>query len=435
MIMKKFVFPDTSIFLNFHPLDQLDLAVILSCDSVELVLPPTILEELERLGWDHAQLSMRKRAQYNLRKIRGWMQSSDGLIRENVELTLSQAPKQTAFREHHLDSRNRDDIFLASVLDYRRIHGNDAVVLLTHDMRRKLKAHRFNLNVLSLPQEAQLPPVRETAAPDEAQAPDAPGAARGRVPQVRLRFANGSRVTDVRQRDEDILTAETIKARMDELRLWCREPLQFRDARVVPGTDDREATSMLVNALMVPEEEFRRYEHEVDIFLRDCEAWLTSRAKVRDLLSRTVRLDLELINPGGAVAEGLVLSLSLPKKLSWHESLGDEGLPDRPQLPQPPRTHMELVRQSLDELYEATVPPWSVGLETVQVPVSENWLVEGQELRGLVDACPQLGTVSLEPIYARFVSAEEIANFAVSYVINQHNVTEPIDGRLLVRVG
>jgi hypothetical protein len=433
-MMKKFVFADTSIFLHFQPLDQIDLVEILQCDAVELVIPPAVTEELEQQGWDHPSLSIRKRAQYCLRKIRSWLQTSDGLIRPGVEVTFCQGPKEETLREHHLLTRSPDDLIIANVLEYRRVHGREAVVLLTHDVRRQLKAHRHDLESISLPAQTMLPQVQDTARVEVTEPRREHTRYEGRAPRVELRFANGSRMLDVRLREEDLLTDEMIVARLDELRVWCEEPMRFRQIKAMPGVGDREAVSMLTNALLIPEEEYERFDHQLETFLGACEDWLRKRAEMMDSMRRTVRLDFELVNSGNATAEGIVVTLVLPKKLRWLEVLGDGRLPEPPKPPEPPRTHMEIVRESLSELYRSTLPPWSAGLETVEVPLDDTWMVEGQELRGLIDECLDQRAVELQPVYAVFLDPEEMSNFAISYVINQRNAPEPVDGKLLVRI-
>jgi hypothetical protein len=432
--MRKFVFPDTSIFLYFQPLEQIDLVDVLQCEAVELVIAPAVIEELERQGWDHPQLSLRKRAEYSLRKIRSWMQTSYGLIRPGVELTLCQGPKPETLREHHLDTRSRDDLLIANVLEYSRVHGEEAVLLLTHDVRRRLKAHRHHLQSVSLPADTMLP--QAPVAPRDEEVEQRREVARFpiRAPQVELRFGNGSRMLDVSRREEEPLTAEMITTRLDELAVWYQEPLSFRESKVVPGTSDREATSMLVNAMLIPVTEFERYSRELGAFLAACEEWLKRRAEQMEFINRTARLDFELVNSGNAVAEGLVLTLTLPKRLRWLETLGDNKVPLAPQPPIPPRTHMEIVRESVSDLYRATVPPWSAGLEPAEIPVADSWLIEGQELRGLVDECLNHRAVRLPSVYATFADPEEISNFAISYVISERNSPEPVDGKLLVRV-
>ena len=432
--MKKFVFPDTSIFLHFRPLDQIDLVGMLQCDAVELVIAPAVIEELERQGWDHPQLSMRKRAEYSLRKIRSWMQTSYGLIHPDVELTLCPGPKPVTLGEHHLDTRSRDDLLIANVLEYSQVHGHEGVLLLTHDMRRKLKAHRHHLQSTSLPAEVMLPQVQVASRGEDTELRRETARYQSRAPQVELRFGNGSRMLDVRPREEDALTAEMVAARLDELRVWCQEPLRFRESEAVAGIDDRGAVSMLANAMLIPEKEFERYSRESEAFLEACKEWLQCRAGVMDRIRRTVRLDFELVNSGTAVAEGLVITLTLPRRLRWLETLDDDEMPSEPEPPRPPRTHMEVVRDSISELYRATVPPWSAGLEPAEVPAADSWLLEGQELRGLIDECLHHRVVELPPVYAIFGDAEEISNFAISYVINERNTPEPVDGKLLVRV-
>jgi hypothetical protein len=95
---------------------------------------------------------------------------------------------------------------------------------------------------------------------------------------------------------------------------------------------------------------------------------------------------------------------------------------------------MEMMNEAISDLYTTTVSPWSAGFESIEISKADSWLVEGRELRGLVDVCLQHRSVQLPPTYAAFIDAEAVSTFAISYVINERNTPEPIDGKLLVRV-
>ncbi len=428
--MKKFVFPDTTVFLYFQSLDQFDLAAALECDAVELVVAPAVIEDLERQGWDHPRLSTRKRSENSLRTIRTWTEMNDGLVRPGVEVTLCYSPKQTTFQEYRLDAHNRDDVIIASVLEYSQIHSTDTVLLLTDDVRRRLKAHRLNLQSISLPPGTRLPPAEGASQAAGTESLWEPSRQQRRAPQVELRFDSGSHLLEVRPKDKVFDSADMVAAQLAELKDQFQEPLRLRESKTMPGIDDREAASMLTNAILYPQEEFERYRQEVQIFLGTCEEWLQHRSEALSPTRRSVKLEFGLVNSGAAAAEGVVLTLSLPKRLRWLEGVGDKV----PQPPKPPRTHMEMMNEAISDLYKTTVLPWSAGFESVDVSKADSWLVEGRELRGLVDVCLPHRTVGLPPAYAAFVDTEAISTFAISYVINERNTPEPIDGKLLVRV-
>jgi hypothetical protein len=429
--MKKFVFPDTTIFLYFQSLDQFDLAEVLECDAVELVIAPAVIEDLERQGWDHPRLSTRKRSENSLRTIRTWTEMNDGLVRPGVEVTLCYSPRQATFQEYRLDAHNRDDVIIASVLEYSQIHGADGVLLLTDDVRRRLKAHRLNLQSISLPPGTRLPPAEGTTRDGTPGSRWDPSRQQRRVPQVELRFDNGSHMLEVRPKDDVLGSADMVAAQLAELKDQFQEPLRLRESRTMPGLDDREVASMLTNAILYPQEEFDRYKQEVQVFLRTCDEWLRRRSDAMSPTRRTVGLEFGLVNSGDAAAEGVVITLSLPKRLRWLEGFSDEEMP---QPPRPPRTHMEMMNEAISELYTTTVSPWSAGFESIEISKADSWLVEGRELRGLVDVCLQHRSVQLPPAYAAFIDAEAVSTFAISYVINERNTPEPIDGKLLVRV-
>lgn len=429
--MKKLVFPDTTIFLYFQSLDQFDLAEVLESEAVELVIAPAVIEDLERQGWDHPRLSTRKRSENSLRTIRTWTEMNDGLVRPGVEVTLCYSPRQTTFEEYRLDPHNRDDVIIASVLEYSQIHGAEAVLLLTDDVRRRLKAHRLNLQSISLPPGTRLPPADGAIHEEASGARWEPARQTRREPQVELRFANGSHMLEVRPREELPSSTDMIAAQLAELQDQCQEPLRLREGKALPGLDDREVASMLTNALLYSQEEFERYRQDVQVFLASCEEWLRRRSQASSPARRTLKLDFGLINTGASAAEGVVLTLSLPNRLRWLEALGHG---DMPVPPKPPRTHMELMNEAVSDLYQKTVLPWSTGFDPVDMSMAESWLVEGRVLRGLVDVCLQHDSVRLPPAYAAFIDDPAVSTFAISYVINERNTPEPIDGKLLVRV-
>lgn len=139
--------PDTNALL--HNVD-LDVWTFSDPPTFELVLTPTVLVELDGLKMNHRNQDVREKAEGLIRRIKGYR--SRGSLADGVTLRSGVSSIRSVAEEPRmgeslpwLDPNNRDDRFIASVLEVIRSRPRSAVVIVTRDLNLQNKAEFASL--------------------------------------------------------------------------------------------------------------------------------------------------------------------------------------------------------------------------------------------------------------------------------------------------
>jgi PIN domain len=139
--------PDTNALL--HNIDLGDWTFPGSA-TFELVLAPSVLVELDELKVGHRNPDVRDKAEGLIRRIKGYRgrgRLTDGVPLRNPVSTIRSIGTEPAMTESlpWLDPENRDDRFIASVIEVIRAHPRSAVVIVTRDINLQNKAEFASL--------------------------------------------------------------------------------------------------------------------------------------------------------------------------------------------------------------------------------------------------------------------------------------------------
>jgi rRNA-processing protein FCF1 len=124
--------------------------------SFELVLAPSVLVELDELKVGHRNPDVREKAEGLIRRIKGYRgrgRLTDGVPLRNPASTIRSIGTEPAMAESlpWLDAGNRDDRFIASVIEVMRAHARSAVVIVTRDVNLQNKAEFASLPFVEPP--------------------------------------------------------------------------------------------------------------------------------------------------------------------------------------------------------------------------------------------------------------------------------------------
>jgi PIN domain len=113
--------------------------------SFELLLPPTVLADLDRHKVEHRNQDVRQKADSLIRRIKGYR--NRGSLAAGVPLRKGISTLRTLATEPAvgkslpwLDASNDDDRMIATVLEVMRRHPRSAVILVTEDINLQNKA-------------------------------------------------------------------------------------------------------------------------------------------------------------------------------------------------------------------------------------------------------------------------------------------------------
>ena len=188
-----FAFTDTHVFIHYEFFKNVDWAVELGARPVRLVLPPVVLEELDKRKWAGTRRE-KERAKTVLRALRDLGLSTTPVeIRPGVSVVaLDEEPNDAFMTQHRLQPRAADDRLLASAIAFKASQPDARVLVLTADTGLSIKAPARQMEVkmpgdhLELPDEPD-----ETEKALEATRREL-AAAKNAAPKLRITFESGA---------------------------------------------------------------------------------------------------------------------------------------------------------------------------------------------------------------------------------------------------
>ena len=448
--MKKIVFPDSSVFLHFSPLDEIDLPQLFDCVEIEVLLALVVSEELVRHQWDHPAPELRQRAKETIKRVEKWLEGQHPIGPGVTAGFLGRRPDSETMERYRLNWQRQDDVLLGTLLEYKQARAGAAVILLTGDSDLALRARSLGIEAAALPGEHNLAEA-ENALPGENQKLRQELAGfRYRSSSLSLSFVGGRDEVQVTIAPQlDSLTA-TMQAQLvavaNNMR---REAAQQQSEDVVEAALDAPDTVAALVAQAAPaggrsfldrvaEEEVEQYRREVEAYPEKFERYLRRCLEMINEHRRTIRLDLEMENAGGASAENVLLGLTLPEQLEWHWRPSDRDMPAPPAPPTPPGPEGQVVEGGFHIGEVSSVPSHLLnrGYISGEAPAGAFPVISesGTQLRWELGTYRHHQSRLLEPLYARFRRTDDISNFAISYEIQEKNSSGSVKGRLLVPI-
>ncbi len=153
-------FVDTNLFLQCHPLEQLDWTPWSAFQEVRLIVSSPVLREVDyrkNKGNDRAA----KRARATSAMFRKMLTEGQQVVRaENPRVVLSIEPQHTYSREleQRLNYQEKDDQLVGTLYEFSRCQEGTNVRLLTHDTTPLFTAQGLGLTGNIIPENWLLPP-------------------------------------------------------------------------------------------------------------------------------------------------------------------------------------------------------------------------------------------------------------------------------------
>ena len=183
---------DSNSLLHFQRPDQIDWPAMLGCRSVNLVITPTLVRELEEEKVKNRSRRLRDRAQAIVQWIANYIEINAPVeIRSGVRLIIVRHSPLLNFAEHKLSHAVSDDEFIAHAIEFERERGCH-VTFFTADigLRLKLPAHGFK--ALVPPDDLKLPDEPDETEKENAKLKAELSRHTNRLPRLKLSFLDGS---------------------------------------------------------------------------------------------------------------------------------------------------------------------------------------------------------------------------------------------------
>ncbi len=440
--MKIFLFPDSSVFLHFSPLDEVNLPQLFNCVEIEVLLTPIVIEELIRHQWDHPVPKLRQRAKETIQRVEKWLEGQKIISLGVTASFIGRWPANETMVRYRLNWQRMKDVLLGTLLEIKQEYIDETVILLTGDSDLALKAWSLGFEVADLSREHILASTENSLQAEKQKLRQELAGFRYRTSSLSLSFADGKDEVEIMippQLDELTATMQAQLVAVAENML--REETQHR-AEDVGETLLDDLDHLMAGGHSFPEkmveEEVTRYQQEVKAYPEKFERYLYRCLKMINEHRRTIKLDLEIKNVGGAAAEYVVLLLTLPEQLEWYWQPQESDLP----APPAPPTSLEPQDRVLGKGFH-------IGrVSAVPSHLLNRDYITGEAAAGAQPAISEAGTQLhwelgtyrrhqsrlLIPLYIRFRHADDISNFAIAWEIKEKGGSGMVKGHLLVLV-
>ena len=419
----KFVL-DTNIYLHYKLFTEREWKTLLGSDNLTLVVPPTVIKQLDEKKYNAPDTRLKRRAQEVLskfKKIREGKPVPCGIQIDFPDSTIEEVDWVT----HHLNPSNSDDRIIAAAIALKEKCTGDDVLIVTADYGMEFKAENYGIKVISPPADWK----RETKDSSDKEIAKLRGELQklqNAIPQVQLLLSDGDesvKILKISSNEllDDILSDEDIEKKLD------RESEELKSIG--------KAHPVLMNPIGgIPQSEITKYDKEVDVYLCKYSKYLNDFKRVHELRSLKIKISPVLTNNGSAPAEDIDILLKFPEDIVLEEAnLPD--FPEKPVRPNPPQSFLDVSKvvfpfPSIPVLTSEILPHVVRDYANQKGPkINES----EKSLRYWLKNLKHGMDWHAEPAFAWF-SSVEIHTFKIKYFIHIGNHPEVKEGNLIVKI-
>jgi len=183
---------DANSLMHFQRPDQIDWPAMLKCQTVNLIITPVLLRELEQQKVTNRSHKLRGRAQAVVSWIATFIESeASPEVRNGVSLSFVRHTPQIDFAKHKLSHTVFDDELIATAIEYQAEH-DCRVAIFTDDTGLRLKLPGHKLLPIIPPQELKLPDEPDEVEKENSRLKAELARHQNRLPKLEFSFIDGA---------------------------------------------------------------------------------------------------------------------------------------------------------------------------------------------------------------------------------------------------
>lgn len=441
-----YVFCDTMVFLHYRLFTEIDFQDIMDKESVTLVVPDTVSNEIDKHKDTSNNKRLRERAKKVSSKIAELIDNMDDMT--SLSTTIKNGyffkflpHKAIDFEPLGLDPNSGDNKIIATILDFRSDHPNDEIVFFTHDNGATITARTNQIQTRKLP--------------DDLMVADGPSEDEQRIKKLEAEVA---RLKDLRPNLSLVHKKSqktTIEYAEKDMKAFCipenitpfdvivdsvppYEEKQSQDETIPEGLTKDDYLSpisrILPNSKNRDEEnaDIKRYMRERDCYFSNYKSYLKTIDEYR--LKIIIPVELQLLNTGTVPGEEIDLHIHFPDGFQMYSEKDFPKIPNPPQKPIRPRTYIDMLTSRLDpsricapvfprmdDINKIIAPPSFTLKKTNSYEFDESFdqIKHGEHIK-----------TDVKKLFMVFDSASCIKNFSAEYIISGSNVPVAVKGEL-----
>lgn len=205
------VFPDSNIFVHFKPIENWDWTSYNNSDF-KIGLCMSVVNELDKVKYSANTNATKRRVQELVRK---FSSSVDNIFNDILFVIVVPEKVNELIINKHLDKDDKDDLFIATVLNFKNYHPNEEVCIVSNDLGVQLKCKVHNLQY-KIPAEEYLIQEDDAVTKEIKKLTAELNRVKNLQPILRLQFDNGETfkkfdVTEPWKEYQDVIAKEMEK--------------------------------------------------------------------------------------------------------------------------------------------------------------------------------------------------------------------------------
>ena len=145
------VFPDTTILIQYKPLNLVDWKALLGVNTVIIVLAPSVIQEIKDIKNQDISSNLAMRAAMSLQTIENLQVESQSRD-SRIKLHFPDEP-EIDFRAEGLNPNSVADLLIASIIDHQSTSALEYILLYSEDQETVMKAATAGIEIKTLPDE------------------------------------------------------------------------------------------------------------------------------------------------------------------------------------------------------------------------------------------------------------------------------------------
>lgn len=414
------------IYLHYQRLDNINFNLLFGDPPHTIVIPRITIKELDKHKNLNNSNKIKERASKSLLLIESWLKEK--VMKEHINVLFDHKIPHLNYQDYGLNPDWNDDVLIANIIQYKLEHNDQEVVLVTQDTGPRLTAQQHEIKVMQLPDKYLLPPEQDPIEIENRKLRETILKLSNSIPKLSA-YIDGQNNQDqtgffklpVTEQTED----DQITELMDDIRM--KYPKINK-----PNSDFQKNTFSFVSHFIPLDEEYIRYNAEIEAYYEAYEEYLRHTMIQRNAIRRTIRFKIGISNNGTAPAEDVDVHFHFPDGFSLQSEEEVNELPEKPSPPKQPMSEMQRSISAISYLPSINIPKISnVSLNPIghmshfSIRKSNSYVV-----RDWFDSIKLGDTVLLPEIFLTFDTIHSIASFKCSYIIRPANLPEPVTGQL-----
>lgn len=412
---KKNAFLDTNIILHYD-IYSIDWPKELKADEVELIICPTVLDELDKHKINPNK-TIAKRARNNLTKINKIIENNQYIGSKTTMSYISTEP-DIDWKKESLDYGKNDDRIIASIVE--RKNNND--VLVTDDSTPRVKAKSRDIEVIKLKDNLKKPESKNEEEKEIEKLKKELLELKTRIPELCISILSENEDSQDKL-TLDIKHVQTLSdSEIEEQISQRKKELEFK-----------QQSHSLPMIKLIPLDT-NRYEKDVGYHLPAFRKYLKEYNIYEIEKSKTLTLNFRLECHGKTPAENVTCLLNFPNGFNLIEEENLEGMlkkpiePEKPTQPQP----FGHISSLLDKNF--FIPSSTEFISPLKGPNSFKKLyhqsIDSNIITYETESIRHGFSLDLNSVFIKFLKPEDLKSFHVEYEIHAANLPNPITGTI-----